>query len=298
MSSASGGSPRSPLGRARLSRLREARLYLVTDDATPADGLPELVAAAARGGADLVQLRRKGVEPARLRGLAEDCLRRAREGGALFLVDDHVELARQIGADGVHLGQQDQEPARARARLGPDAILGVSTHALPQPRSALESGADYISAGPVFSTPTKPGREAVGFDYVSAAATSVPLPLVAIGGLAADSAGEAIRRGADMIGVVRCICQATDPEAAARELRRAIGHATPWDWLEVNGERRRCPGGSRGADLLRQLGLGLEGVVVELNGEMLTREGLETTRLLAGDRLEVVHLVGGGMGHG
>lgn len=202
-------------------RLAAVRLYLVTDsDATPARTL-EIVESAIAGGVDAVQLRRKGddgLEQLRLaRATGELCGR----GGVLFLVNDRLDVAMAAGAEGVHLGQSDLPLADAR-RLWPGRILGRSTHAPEQARSAVAEGADYLGVGPVFATPTKPGRPAVGVEYVRWAAANVDIPWVAIGGIDAATAGEVVAAGARAAAVVRAICGADDVETATRRLREAV----------------------------------------------------------------------------
>ena len=289
---------RSPAGLARRAQLRTARLYLVTDDETPAAQLPHLISRAVAGGVEIVQLRRKQVAAEELRAVALACLEAAHEGGALFLVDDHVDLAVAIGADGVHLGQTDLDPGEARAQLGPERLLGLSTHSKLQVVKAGNQPVDYLSAGPVHATPTKPGRPAVGFEHVTVAAVRASVPVVAIGGLGLGSVGTAIAAGADMAGVVRAICLADDPARVSAELRAEIEATAPWIRFRVNGQERKCPPGSSIRAFLELLEVALDGVVVERNGEILRAAELAGVALRDGDNLEVVHLVGGGMDHG
>jgi thiamine-phosphate pyrophosphorylase len=195
-------------------RLSAARLYLVC----PA--LPrEWIAAAVRGGVDLVQLRDKSLD--------DDGLIEASAGfrghDALFILNDRPDLVEACGADGVHVGQDDMQPAQARALVGPDRIVGRSTHEPAQAAAAdADPNVDYIAVGPVHATPTKPGRPAAGLGYVAYAAEHVRKPWFAIGGLDAGNVHEVIERGASRIVVVRAITQAEDPEQAARALRRAL----------------------------------------------------------------------------
>jgi thiamine-phosphate pyrophosphorylase len=195
-------------------RLSTARLYLVC----PARSR-EWIAAAVRGGVDLVQLRDKSLDDA---GLVEAA--RAFVGhDALFILNDRPDLVEACGADGVHVGQDDQTPAAARALIGPDRILGRSTHEPAQAAAAdADPDVDYVAVGPVHATPTKPGRPAAGLHYVAHAASTVAKPWFAIGGLDAGNAHEVLERGATRIVVVRAITEADDPEAAARELRAAL----------------------------------------------------------------------------
>ncbi|HUY10184.1 MAG TPA: thiamine phosphate synthase [Candidatus Dormibacteraeota bacterium] len=289
---------RSEAGLARRAQLRSARLYFVTDDETPAAELPLLISRAVAGGVDLVQLRRKRVGAGDLRELARACLQAAHSGGALFLVDDHVGMAVEIGADGVHLGQTDLDPVEARTQLGPEPLLGLSTHNKAQVLKAAGQPVDYLSAGPVHATPTKPGRPAVGFEQVTLAAARATVPVVAIGGLGPGTARRAVAAGADIVCVVRAICQAEAPDRMAAELRHEMKEAMPWIRIRVNGEARKCPAGRSIRDFLDLIEVGRDGVVVERNGEIFRASELEEAALVDGDDLEVVHLVGGGSDHG
>lgn len=292
------GPARSAAGLARRAQLRSARLYLVTDDETPAAQLSLLISRAVAGGVELIQLRRKRTGAGELRELATECMQAAHAGGALFLVDDHVELALEVGADGVHLGQTDLDPVEARSRLGPEPLLGLSTQTKAQVVQAASQPVDYLSAGPVHATPTKPGRPAVGFEHVTLAAARATVPVVAIGGLGPGTARQAVAAGADIVGVVRAICQAESPDRMAAELRHEIRESIPWIRIRVNGKARKCPPGGSIRDFLDLIEVGQDGVVVERNGEIFRASELREAALADGDDLEVVHLVGGGSDHG
>jgi thiamine-phosphate pyrophosphorylase len=199
-------------------RLATARLYLVCE-ARPREWLR----AAIRGGIDLVQLRDKSLDDAGLIAAAREFRAAADEAGALFILNDRPGLVRACGADGVHVGQDDDPPAAARAAVGPERIVGRSTHAPAQADAAqADPDVDYVVVGPVHATPTKPGRPATGLDYVAYAARTVTKPWFAIGGLNLSNVGAAIERGARRVVVVRAITEADDPEAAARALRSAL----------------------------------------------------------------------------
>jgi thiamine-phosphate pyrophosphorylase len=202
-------------------RLGAARLYLVCD-ARPLEWLR----AALRGGVDLVQLRDRALDDAGLAEAAVAFRAAADEAGALFILNDRPDLVAAFGADGVHVGQDDATPADARSLVGPDRIVGRSTHAPAQADAAqADPDVDYLAVGPVHATPTKPGRPAAGLDYVSYAARTVTKPWFAIGGLDARNVGAVLDRGAERIVVVRAIAAAADPEAAARELEERLGAA-------------------------------------------------------------------------
>ncbi len=186
--------------------------------------IAEVVAAVMRGGARMVQLRAKGVADRRLLELAREAVRAAREGDVLILINDRPDVARIVGADGVHVGQEDLAPEDVRAVLGPDAILGLSTHSREQVLSAASQPVDYVAVGPVFATSTKLDADpVVGLDFVRDARRLLAVPVVAIGGITKENAGEAVRAGAQGLAVISDIMAADDPASATRELARRIG---------------------------------------------------------------------------
>jgi thiamine-phosphate pyrophosphorylase len=196
--------------------IREARIILITD---PRPDLTSRVEAAVRGGVDVVQLREKRPTE-ELLALAEELEEVCARGGALFTVNDDIELARLSGAAGVHLGQEDEPPAKAREILGPDALVGRSAGTVEEAREAVHEGADYLGVGTVFATPTKADADVKGLALVEEVAlTSLPLPWFAIGGITLETAPEVAAAGAPGFAVVRAILDAEDPEAAARKLR-------------------------------------------------------------------------------
>jgi len=197
-------------------------IYLCTPDRPD---LVTFVAACIAGGVDVVQLRDKH--------LGDDTLvRRARElagvcagAGVPFIVNDRPDLAVESGADGVHLGQSDMDPAAARSVVGSDAIVGRSTHEPNQLLRAMTELVDYVSVGPVEATPTKPGRSATGLDYVRHAAMAARLPWFVTGGVDPTKIGELVAAGARRFVVVRWLTEASDPREAAHQLRVAIDEA-------------------------------------------------------------------------
>jgi thiamine-phosphate pyrophosphorylase len=219
-------------GPLRRERLRTARLYFVCD-ARPSTDLESLLRAALTGGADIVQLREKELGRAEIERAAATFRRIADTFSALFILNDDPELARICDADGVHVGQDDVGAEQARELLGPDAIVGLSTHSEEQIAASAERPVDYISVGPIWETPTKEGRPGVGLDLVSHAAENAPHPFFAIGGIDTANAEEVVRAGAERFCVVRAVRDAADPEAAASELRQAFSGA----------DRGRAPGG-------------------------------------------------------
>ena len=203
-------------------RLRRARLYLVVEAAAE-----PVLGPALRGGVDMVQLRDKNAGDDELLRAAARFRSICAEHGALFWLNDRPDLARAAGADGVHLGQDDMPVGEAREQLGPDVLIGLSTHSPEQFDAALGSGADQLSVGPVWETPTKAGRAAAGLDYVRyAAARAAGVPWFAIGGIDSDNVHEVIAAGARRVVVVRAVRDADDPEQAARVLRDVLRTAS------------------------------------------------------------------------
>ena len=208
----------------RRERLRQARLYFVTD---VRPGLVELLAAALAGGVDMVQLRDKSASDEELVRAAAVFRRLCDEHGALFWLNDRPDLVAECGADGVHVGQDDLPAAEARRLAGAELLVGLTTHSPAQLDAALAVGeADQLSVGPVWETPTKEGRPAAGLDYVRhAAQVARDRPWFAIGGIDLDNVREVIAAGASRVVVVRAIRDAADPRAAAAALRAALEEA-------------------------------------------------------------------------
>ena len=209
--------------------LRQARLYLVTQ---PAPELLEVVRACLEAGLRLVQYREKSPRPGegtdgqRFR-TASALQQLCRDHGALFIVNDRLDLAMAVEADGVHLGQEDLPPLAARRLLGPERLVGRSTHCLAHLRQAVADGCDYVGVGPVHATPTKPGRSPVGLDYVRQAADCSPVPCFAIGGVNPENAHQAMGSGAHGVAVVRALMDASDPGAVTRQLLQVVEAPSP-----------------------------------------------------------------------
>jgi thiamine-phosphate pyrophosphorylase len=209
-------------GEGRRRRIDAARLYLVCDSRPGDRGLEDVLPAAISGGVDVVQLRDKHLEDGPLAEAAAAAADVCRELGALFILNDRPDIAAQVHADGVHVGQDDMPVAETREIVGPDMLIGLSTHSQPQIDAEEARLADYIGVGPVHETPTKPGRPAVGFELVRYAAAHAARPFFAIGGLHAGNLGAALDAGARRAVVLRTIAEAEDPERAARQLRELL----------------------------------------------------------------------------
>jgi thiamine-phosphate pyrophosphorylase len=194
-------------------------LYVILDREAARDrDLPWLLEAILAGGCRLVQLRDKRMPLAELYPVARALGERCRQAGALFIVNDRADLALAAGADGLHVGQEDLPAAAARRLLRPGMILGVSTHDAAQARGAVADGADYVAVGSIFPTGSKAGFQLVGPDLVRRLRPEIPVPLIGIGGITADNAGEVVAAGADAVAVISAVCGAPDPEAATRRL--------------------------------------------------------------------------------
>lgn len=204
--------------------LGNKKLYLVTnsDKFENDDAFLDAVASALKGGVDILQLREKTMPANRIIELGKKIKLLCAEYGAIFIVNDRVDIAYVLEADGVHLGQDDMDVESARKILGNNAIIGVSTHALEQAQKAVADGADYIGMGPVFTTPTKPGRKSVGLEYVEWVSNNIDIPAFAIGGIDLDNVNEVIEHGAKRIAVVRAIINAENPEYAAKQFYSII----------------------------------------------------------------------------
>jgi thiamine-phosphate pyrophosphorylase len=205
----------------RRERLTAARLYVVTDAREGRGDLPEFLDAILGAGVDIVQLREKEAEAGDLLRWGHVFREAAERHGALFTVNDRPDVALALGADGVHVGQNDLPPAVARQVLGPDAIVGLSCHSNEQLDAAPDE-ADYVTAGPIHATPTKPGRPGTGLDVVRHAAAMVRRPWFAIGGLDQSTLPAAVQAGARRIVVVRAVAEAADPVSAVRQLLEGL----------------------------------------------------------------------------
>jgi thiamine-phosphate pyrophosphorylase len=210
------------LGSSAREKLRDARLYVLLSRASCASALDWTIAEIAAGGAHVVQLREKGLPDRELLGLARQARQWAHKAGLLFLVNDRPDIARLVGADGVHLGQDDMPVKEARRILGPEPLIGVSTHDLDQVRQAVLDGASYLGIGPTFPSGTKPFDQFPGLDFVRAALAETTLPAFVIGGINRHTVAGAVAAGADRVAVSQAIAAAESPRAATVELLRAL----------------------------------------------------------------------------
>lgn len=214
-------------------RLATARLYLCTDARRDTGDLTDFLDEVLAGGVDIVQLRDKDSAGQRAHGpltvhdelaVLSELKAATRRHGALSAVNDRADIALAAGADVLHLGQQDLPPWYARRILGSETVIGRSTHTLQQARRAAhDENLDYFCVGPIWATPTKPGRAAVGLSLVEqVAALQTTRPWFAIGGIDPTNVSQVVAAGAERIVVVRALTQATNPRGTARELKNAL----------------------------------------------------------------------------
>ena len=206
------------------ARLADARLYLCTDARRAQGDLPAFLDAVLGAGVDIVQLREKGLEAGEELALLGVFAGACRRHGRLLAVNDRADVALAAGADVLHLGQDDLPVPVARQILGPGPVIGLSSHSPAQADAAArEPGADYFCAGPVWTTPTKPGRPATGTGLLAHVARAAPgRPWFAIGGISLARLDEVLAAGATRVVVVRAITEADDPAAAARSFARRL----------------------------------------------------------------------------
>lgn len=212
----------------RLSNLASARLYGILDLGYVAPGDAVARARELLAGVDVLQLRAKGHGADEVARIARELRGVVADVGVPLIINDHAQVAADVGADGVHLGQDDLPVAGARRLLGAGAIVGKSTHSVAQAVAADEEGADYIGFGPLFATPTKPGRPAIGTGGIAAAHARVQqIPIFCIGGVKLENLPRVIAGGARRVVIVSGILQAPDAVAYMREVKRLLAASGP-----------------------------------------------------------------------
>lgn len=305
-----------------IERARVPRLMLVTDARRARRPLPDLAAEAVAGGVDAIYLRDVDLPEEDLAallgqlwlrlGTAEKTAGtacRAPTAGWL-MINGAPEVVRALGI-GLHLRERDMTPAEARARLGADVPIGKSVHTVEGAR--LTAGADYVLAGHVYPTTSKPGLPPLGLSALAAIAAAAPCPVLAIGGITPERVPEVVRAGAHGVAVIGAIAEAVDPRAAASALRAALDDALRNTGKEsvmndmssptsvnttvvivVNGKTEPVPTGATVHDFLASKKMTDAMAIVERNGVIVPRAAYGSTELRPEDRLEVVHAVGGG----
>ncbi|AKG24443.1 thiamine phosphate synthase [Calothrix sp. 336/3] len=212
------------MGYQRHQMLQRSHLYLVT---SPDDKLLETVEAALKGGLTLVQYRDKNTDDNLRLELAQKLCQLCHNYGAIFIINDRVDLALAVDADGVHLGQQDMPIATARQLLGIHRLIGRSTTNSDELQRAIAEGADYVGVGPVYETPTKAGKAPAGLEYVRYAAKNCPIPWFAIGGVDPTNVNDVVDAGASRVAVVRSLMQAEQPTLVAQYFLSQLNRVQP-----------------------------------------------------------------------
>ena len=206
-----------------MNALADARLYGIVDLGYVPAGTASLAAEKLlEGGVDVLQLRAKGAPKSLVAGLAEEIHALTRPLGVPLILNDYPELLREVPAEGAHVGQDDMSVAEARAAAGRPVLIGKSTHSLEQARIAVEEGADYIGFGPLFATPTKPGRPAIGLDDIATVHAEVSRPIFCIGGIKNENLTAVIAAGARRVVIVSGWLQAHDIPGAVRSTRTIL----------------------------------------------------------------------------
>ncbi|MGA1124305.1 MAG: thiamine phosphate synthase [Chthoniobacterales bacterium] len=200
-----------------MSALADARLYGIVDlGYVTADTAPVAAEKLLEGGVDILQLRAKNADKSVIAGLAGEIHALTAPLGVPLILNDYPELLRDVPAEGAHVGQDDMSVAEARAAAGRPVVIGKSTHSLTQARAAAEEGADYIGFGPLFATPTKPGRPAIGLEDIRTAYSEVKIPIFCIGGIKQENLAQVRGAGAQRIVIVSGWLQADDIAGAVR----------------------------------------------------------------------------------
>ncbi|HUG90847.1 MAG TPA: thiamine phosphate synthase [Planctomycetaceae bacterium] len=212
------------VGHTRLNRerLADCRLYLLVTSSLCRRDVETVVREALAGGVDVVQLREKDLGDREMLALGRRVREWTREAGALFIMNDRPDLAVLCDADGVHVGQDELTVREARRIVGPDRLVGVSTHTIEQARQAVLDGADSLGVGPVFPSTTKAFDSLAGLEFVREVAGEITLPWFAIGGITPENVPDVLDAGAGRIAVSGAVCQADDPREAARMLARRL----------------------------------------------------------------------------
>ncbi len=213
-----------------MSALADARLYGIVDlGYVSADAAPFAAEKLLEGGTDILQLRAKDLPKSIVAGLAEEIHAMTASLGVPLILNDYPDLLRDVPAEGAHVGQDDLSVAEARAAAGRPVLIGKSTHSHAQARAAAEEGADYIGFGPLFATPTKPGRPAIGLGDIARVHEEVSVPVFCIGGIKQENLPEVIAAGARRVVIVSGWLQAGDIPGAVRAARAILPNMVPAD---------------------------------------------------------------------
>ena len=277
-----------------MKNIKRPVLYLViSEEYANGRNAEEVAERAIAGGVDMIQMREKSKPKGELIALGKRLSGLCRDRGVMFIVNDDPALAKEVDADGVHLGQEDClkcSPARAREVLGAEKIIGVSTHSLEEFMKANEEECDYAAFGPIFSTKTK--NYFLGTARIEEIAKAAKKPVIFIGGIKLSNIGEILKRGGRNIALIRGITAAEDITAATREFKKIMtGNSTN---IRINGKPETIKSAASLKELISGRGLIPEHIVVEHNEVIVPKE--EWDRIVPGDndKIEIISFVGGG----
>ena len=200
----------------------DVRLYAVTPEPTDQALLLEKIEGLLAGGVDAIQLRSRTLKDRALVALGKEIKKRCAKFGALFIVNNRPEIALATEADGLHLGHEDLPISFAREMLGHRKIIGISSHSVPEAIAAQRQGADYVSCGPIWATPTKPEYNAVGLNLIGFYKAALHIPFVVIGGVDQNNLDQVVAAGAKTVAVVRAFFDAAKPELLAKEFKEKL----------------------------------------------------------------------------
>lgn len=271
-------------------------LYLVTEEEySGSRSTLDVAKSAISGGIDIIQMREKNKTPQELLFLGKELSRLCRKSNVTFIVNDDPYLAKEVAADGVHLGQEDLKKyplEKSREILGAGKIIGISTHSVKEFKKASESSCDYIAFGPVFKTKTK--DYAIGTGDVKEVLSTTDKPVVFIGGINEDNISEVLKEGARNVAMIRAITLAGDITLAVRSFKRCILGGVNQMGLRINGKNEKLEGKISLEALVSERGLDRERVVIEHNLDIIPRESWASVFLAEGDNVEIVKFMGGG----
>ena len=282
----------------RERKMKEKNLYLVTgEECSLGRTTIEVVEAAINGEVDIVQMREKSASLVRLKELGERLSDMCSKSGVIFIVNDDPMLAKEVGAHGVHLGQEDVKTCPvdfARDILGQDGIIGLSTHSVDEAKEGMRSGADYIAFGPVFPTKTK--DYFIGKDDIPEVLGFSNKPVVLIGGINGGNISEVLSLGAQNIAMIRQITEAEDIEREVRSLKGKIVSSAEKKGVNVkiNGEMGELEREMSIFEMIEAKGLKPERVVIEHNRRIVPKDTWAEVFLRGGDNIEILSFVGGG----
>ena len=205
--------------------LHEIRLYVLISSSISTKSVKETARLVIDGGADAIQLREKSISDSEFISLAREIRDITTKRGSLLIINDRVHVAREINADGVHLGQQDMSVLEAREIIGNEKIIGVSTHSVTQAKQAQKDGADYIAIGPIYPTRTKSYEPSIGIEVIQEILRAVDIPIIAIGAITLDNLDEVLKAGASRVAACSAIIGSKDIYSSTKQYKNKLNEA-------------------------------------------------------------------------